>query len=77
MPPDNEIKRGDDDRADLATIKTKLDYITKELDKIDDKLTENYVTQDQFSPVRNIVFGMVAIILVGIIGALLTLVIRK
>jgi uncharacterized coiled-coil protein SlyX len=35
------------------------------------------VTQEQFSPVKNVVYGMIALILTGVLGALMTLIIIK
>lgn len=54
---------------DIAAIKVMLEFQEKQLDKL--------VTQDQFIPVRTIVYGIVGTILISVIGALLTLVLRK
>lgn len=51
-----------DVKADIADIKVKME--------------QHYVTKEEFSPVKNLVFGMVAVILTAVIGALITLVIR-
>lgn len=37
------------------------------------EIKEIYVTKDEFAPVRNVVYGLVALILASVIGALLTL----
>ena len=51
-----------------------LEKLRKELEAdikdIDSKVEKTYTKLVQFAPVRNIVFGMVAIILSGFIGAL-------
>lgn len=48
-----------------------------DLSELKQTIEKNYVTKDQFSPVRNVVFGIVGVILFGVIGALLTVVIIK
>lgn len=62
---------------DLAVILNKVGYIEKEVTDIKTKLEKEYVTQDQFEPVKKIVYGMVGTILLAVIGAVITLVIRK
>ena len=58
-------------------IKNDIEYIKVDIEDINIKLDSHYVTKEQFEPVRNIVYGMVGIILVAVIGALITLVVRK
>lgn len=57
-------------------VKTELRYIRRDLDEIKEKLDKNYVTQDQFTPVKNLVYGMVVLVLTSFMGALITLVLR-
>lgn len=61
----------------VAVILTKVQYIESEVGKINDKLEKEYVTKDQFEPVKNIVYGLVSLILVAVVGALVALVIKK
>jgi len=58
----------------LAVMTTKLDMIQVQLNEVREKLEHSYVTVDQFKPVRNIVFGMVGLILTAVIVALIGLV---
>lgn len=44
---------------------------------ISEKLETHYVTQDQFAPVKQIVYGMVVVILLGFIGGLVSLIMRS
>ena len=46
-----------------------FDYLVDEL--------KNYVRKEEFEPVKALVFGMTAIILTAVVGALITLVIRN
>ena len=50
-------------RTDVTEIKQKLD--------------SNYVTKEEFSPVRQIVYGIVSLILLGVVGAVLALVVHQ
>lgn len=63
--------------VDMAEVKSDVKYLVKEVDKINDKLEKEYVTQDQFEPIKKIVYGVVGIMLVGVITALMTLVLRN
>lgn len=51
---------------DIAQIRGSLETITKQM-----------VTQDQFWPIKTLVYGFVALCLITIIGGLLTLVLKK
>lgn len=63
--------------GDLSRILTKIEAIEKDITEIKDTLKANYVTQDQFAPVKNVVYGMVTLILVAVVGAIVTLVVQK
>ena len=54
--------------SDVASIKDKVISIEK-------KLENNYVTKDEFTPIKNLVYGLVGLILTGVVMALLGLVI--
>lgn len=64
--------------TDLTELKVDVKYIQRELTEIKDVVKDErdkYVTQDQFSPIKNIVYGMVALTLTAVAGGLLALVI--
>lgn len=61
----------------LALIKQDLKYIKESVDAMSQRLDKNYVTLDQFAPVKSIVYGMVGLILSSIVVALIALIIRK
>lgn len=57
-----------------------IGYIRKDLEEIKKTIQESndsYVTHDEFTPVKNIVYGFCALILVAVVGALLSLVMIK
>lgn len=73
-------------KADVKEIKDKLDneYVNKEeFRKVEQEIANiivyrtNFVTKDQFSVVKSIVYGMVTLILVSVVGGLMALLIQK
>jgi hypothetical protein len=66
----------DEDVIALAVIKNDIGYIKKEVDEIKGLVQTKYVTKEEFLPIKNLVYGMVAVIMTGVIGAVLALVIK-
>lgn len=62
---------------DIALIRQSTENIEKRVDSIDLKLEKNYVTQDQFDPIRRLVYGLVGLILVGVVTAVLALILQR
>jgi len=63
-----------------AVVATNIDWIKKDISEIKESLKSmscDYVTQVEFRPVKNLVFGLVGLILITVVGALLALVIFK
>ena len=60
----------------LALIYEKLANINKKVDKIETALDRDYISQDEFLPVKNIVYGMVFLMLTGVISSILFLVLK-
>jgi hypothetical protein len=65
------------DALELVGITKDIDYIKISVTKIETLIENKYVPKSDFEPVRNIVYGMVGILLTGIVIAILTLVLRK
>jgi len=68
----------------LADLNTKLEValsqiktVKESVERIESKLERHYVTVEAFAPVRNIAFGLVAIILVAVVGSLVALIVQK
>ena len=61
----NLIKTNSDDHKDIL----------EKIECISEKLDEAFVTKIEFTPVKNIVYGLVGLLLTGIIVALIRLVI--
>lgn len=62
MPPTNQNDL-------LARLDERMGHVIAKLENIEEK----YVTRDEFAPVRAIVFGAVALILLAFMGAILYL----
>jgi hypothetical protein len=62
--------------GDIGRIKEDIIKINLAFDKINDKLDNKYVTKEEFSIVKNIVYGMVGLILISFIGGLIVIVMK-
>ena len=51
-------------------------YVLATIENINDKL-KTFITKDEFAPVKIIAYGLAGSILMGVVGALLSLVIYK
>ena len=69
----------EEEKANLRhlLLENKLDVLSEDVKEIKEALKEHYVTQDQFLPVKTIIYGLVGIILSSIVGALVLFVIRR
>jgi tetrahydromethanopterin S-methyltransferase subunit B len=70
-------------KTQVALMKKDIEYIRRSLDDLNGtvkdvkKNTEmNFVTKAEFTPVRQIVYGMVGLLLTAVVGALISLVVR-
>ena len=61
----------------IALLTKDVTYIKETVVEIKHNLEKDYITRDQFEPVKKIVYGMVAIILTAVVGALITLVVQQ
>lgn len=60
-------------KVDMAVMQTDIAYMREDLAAIKVALQENYVTKDQFAPVKRIAYGAVSLlslIVIAAIGAL-------
>ena len=63
------------DEVKLAVIQNDLTYIKEKMNAIDTKVSNNYVSKEEFEPIKKIVYGVVSLILIAVVGALIALVI--
>jgi len=69
--------------SEHAILKNDIEYVKLEQVKIREELhgirvilDDKYVTQKEFSPVRNLVYGLVGTMLMGVIGSVMALVLK-
>lgn len=60
----------------IAVAQIDIEHIKETLDSLDKKLSLHYITKYEFEPVRNIVYGIVSLVLVAVVGALIALVLQ-
>ena len=61
----------------LAKLENSMEYIKHSVEDIVHKLEKNYVTQDQFEPIKRLVYGVVTLVLVAVVGAIMALIIKR
>lgn len=61
----------------MATDKVTLRDVYDAINELRAEVGKNYVTKDEFNPVRMIAYGLVSVILMSVIGALIIVVIRS
>jgi ABC-type phosphate transport system permease subunit len=64
-------------RADLRIMANDINYIRQSVDEVKANLQGNYVTKDQFDPVKKLVYGLVGLILTAVVVGVLSLVISN
>ena len=92
MPPrrDDYERNRDEERTDLEAYEqpftekagvfhemiVDMRYVRRDVQQIKDSLAKNYVTQDQFDPIKRLVYGTVTVVLTALIGAGMALLLR-
>lgn len=54
--------------TEIAVVRVQLENMQTQLSNLDRDLRGGYVTQDQFRPVRNIVFGALSFAMLGLLS---------
>lgn len=62
--------------SEETPLTVKLDYIQRDINEIKQKLDDSYVTQDQFDPIKRVVYGLVSLVLVSVVGAIMVFILR-
>lgn len=59
-----------------ATTRVDLEHIKTDLAEIKTRLDTKYVTAEAFDPVKRLVYGLVALLLTGVVGGVLALILK-
>lgn len=70
----NELSKSD--AVLLARIDERTGSLVSTVNEIKSSLENKYLLRSEFAPVRNIVYGLVTVILLAVIGALVALVVK-
>lgn len=65
----------DTEQTQLAVMMTKQERMGQDIKEIKEMVQNNYVTQEQFRPIRVFVYGLIGIMLTAIALAVVSLVI--
>lgn len=64
------------DVTKLAVIANDIAYIKRDVSFINDKISKNFVTREEFIPIQRLVYGLVGLILLTVLGAVLSIVVK-
>ncbi len=64
------------DSTKIAVVEQDIKYIKEKINAVDEKISKHYVTKEEFDPIKNIVYGVVSLILIAVVGALIGLIIQ-
>jgi hypothetical protein len=65
------------EKSQQSSIDVKLDYIQRDISDIKQTLKQDYITREEFDPIKKLVYGTVSIFLITIVGAIAALVLKK
>lgn len=60
----------------MAVIATKVEAIDRTVTDIKQKMENDYVTKEEFDPIKKIVYLTTSLILTSVVGALIALVVK-
>lgn len=69
--------RSQKEDTQIAVMANDLGYVRKAVDTLNEKIDHNYVTKEEFKPVKQLVYGLVGLIMTAVVIAILSLVVRK
>jgi hypothetical protein len=72
-----ERRKNDHFDVDLAVLAADVKNIKETVIRVECLIRSDYVTRTEFEPIKRIVYGLVTILLTGVVLAVLALVIKK
>jgi hypothetical protein len=64
---------GNGNKMNIALLKKDIDYIKTEVQSINYKLDNIYITKIEFEPIKKLVYGLIGVILSGLVGGAILL----
>lgn len=61
----------------VAELGRDMSYVRETVDKIDEKVSKNYVTKDEFDPIKRLVYGTVGTVGAIVVLAIMDLIVTK
>ena len=77
MSETNQEKENRTAAVERAVLMQKIEHITSEVSEIKRLLETQFVRSSDFAPVKNLVYGMVSILLTGVLAGLVALIIKR
>lgn len=68
--------RRQSEAVSLAIIATDISYMKNDISDIKATVQHGYVSKEEFEPIKKIVYGLVSLILIAVVGAVVSLVVR-
>ncbi len=72
-----QVQEQETQAVSIAVMKSDVSYVRKAVDDLTTKIDHNYVTKEEFTLVKNLVYGFVGLVLVAVVGAILSYVVRR
>lgn len=66
-----------EEEINLLVIANDINYIKRDVADIKGSISRDYITRQEFEPVKRVVYGLVGLILIAVVGGLLALIIQK
>lgn len=83
MNNDQNSTRTENENVQMAVMANDIGYVRRSIDAanesittLDKKISSSYVTVERFQLVEKLVYGLVGLILIAVVGAIMTLVLR-
>jgi hypothetical protein len=61
----------------FAIVAKDIEFIKYEVTEIKHKIEGNFVTKEEFEPIKKIVYGIISLILTAVVGGLISLVVLR
>jgi len=60
----------------IAILQNDVNYIKTKVDELNQKMDTMYITRIEFEPIKRIAYGMVALILIGVLTAGMAVIVK-